>query len=102
MSAPRSLSLRNARRILPGIVLMVCALLPLHAVMHDHVEFHGSHGTAFEDAGDDHGIFHDHPVVGSAAARVMPHISVGTMCPAAPPSRIAEIARDGRDARSFG
>jgi len=99
MSLPRIPSLRNARRILPGLVLIVCALLPLHPLMHDHVDFHGSHGLVFDD---DHGISHDHPVIGSAAARVMPDLCVVTVCTNAPALRIAEMTCDCRDARSFG
>ena len=102
MRGIHNISLRDGRTLLSCVVLFVCALLPLHSAMHDHAEFHESRGTAFHGVDDAHGISHDHPVVGSAATRVMPNICVVTICPIAAPSRIAETARSGRHVRSFG
>jgi len=92
----------NWRRILHGVVLIVCALLPLHPLMHDHIEFHSSHGTVFDGVDDDHGVPHDHPVIGSAAVRVMPHVCVVAVCPDAALSPVADPVRGDRDVRSFG
>jgi len=94
-------SFRNVRRIFPSVVLLVCALLPLHPLMHDHVDFHGSQQTAFDGAGDEHRLAHDHPIVGATPARVMSHVCVAAIFADAARG-IAASTRIDRHERSLG
>jgi len=85
----------------PGLVLIVCALLPLHPMMHGHVEFHASSHSAIE-SGDDHGALHDHPVVGAPSARVMPQDLVVGLCNDGPGPSAAHASRGNRNVCAFG
>lgn len=102
MRLTRKVRARKVGGTFPGLVLIVCALLPLHPMMHDHVELHGSSHPAVESGDDDHGTSHHHPLVDAAGLRVRPQVAVVAICNEPPGVLAADAMRGDRNARSFG